>query len=106
MVKVTLPDGAWLPGATGATVAVNVTDCPHTDGFADDTTLVVVWAGFTTCPPASDPLLAKYCALPPYAPETGWFATLSRPGEWLADPATTLIPLVLAESTVKTTWPL
>jgi len=30
-----------------ATVAVNVTDCPKTDGFTEEVTLVVVVAGLT-----------------------------------------------------------
>jgi hypothetical protein len=39
--KVTVPVGVPVP-EVGATVAVNVTDCPKTDGFADDVTVVVV----------------------------------------------------------------
>jgi hypothetical protein len=40
--KETLPVGVPDPGATGLTVAVNVTVCPNTDGFTDETTAVVV----------------------------------------------------------------
>ena len=32
-LKVTIPSGVPLPGATGLTVAVKVTDCPATDGW-------------------------------------------------------------------------
>ena len=40
--NVTVPVGVPVPGGTGLTVAVKVTDCPTTDGFADDDTAVVV----------------------------------------------------------------
>ena len=45
--KVTVPVGLPAPGATGATVAVKVTDCPNTDGLADEATVVVVVALLT-----------------------------------------------------------
>ena len=48
-LKVTVPVGVAVAGATGATVAVNVTDCPNTDGLRDEVTAVVVSALFTTC---------------------------------------------------------
>ena len=38
----TVPDG--VPGEVLLTVAVNVTDCPVVDGFAEDVTVVVVLA--------------------------------------------------------------
>ena len=44
----TEPAGVPVPGATTLTVAVNVTDCPNFDGFADEVTDVVVSA-FCTC---------------------------------------------------------
>ena len=40
----TLPVGVPEPGAVTETVAVNVTDCPDTDGFAFETTPTVVFA--------------------------------------------------------------
>jgi hypothetical protein len=43
-LKVTVPVGVPPPGATAETVAVRVTDWPNTEGFADDTTTVVVLA--------------------------------------------------------------
>jgi hypothetical protein len=36
MAKVTVPVGFPTAGLVGATVAVNVTGCPVTDGFDDD----------------------------------------------------------------------
>jgi hypothetical protein len=46
--KFTVPAGVPAPGATTATVAVNVTLCPKTDGFVPEVRLVVVLALFTT----------------------------------------------------------
>jgi hypothetical protein len=55
----TVPVGVPVPGATGVTVAVNVTDCPSPDGFAEDTTVVVVAAVFTVWVSADDVLPVK-----------------------------------------------
>jgi hypothetical protein len=41
-LKFTVPPGVPAPGAITATVAVNVTDCPKTDGFALELSVVVV----------------------------------------------------------------
>src|SRR6516165_5788982 len=46
-MKVTVPDGVPIPGCTGETVAVNVTDWPTKTGFADALIAVTVGAGFT-----------------------------------------------------------
>jgi hypothetical protein len=46
--KFTVPVGVPAPGALTVTVAVNVTDCPNTDGFAEDVRLVLVFALLTT----------------------------------------------------------
>src|SRR2546427_709988 len=48
-LKFTVPVGVPTPGATAATVAVNVTLWPNTDGFADDVSVVVVLDWLTTC---------------------------------------------------------
>ena len=64
--KVTVPVGVPAPGATAETVAVKVTDCPKTDGLADDVTVVAVSALFTTCGfPVSDPELPLKFPSPP-----------------------------------------
>jgi len=60
----TLPVGVPAPGATGATVAVNVTLCPKTDGFPDDVMELVVYATSTACPPVSVPPLVRKLAAP------------------------------------------
>jgi len=46
--KFTVPVGLPAPGAVTVTVAVKVTDCPNTDGFADELRLVLVLALLTT----------------------------------------------------------
>ena len=46
--KFTDPVGVPAPGLTTATVAVNVTLCPNTDGLTEDVRLVVVLALLTT----------------------------------------------------------
>ena len=48
----------------GATVAVNVTDCPEIDGFTPETTVVVVDAWVTTCETAVDVLVVKLASPP------------------------------------------
>jgi hypothetical protein len=53
----TVPVGVPLPGAIAATVAVNVTDCPNTEGFTLDATVLVVSDLLTVCPLLSEPLL-------------------------------------------------
>lgn len=42
-LNVTVPDGVPEAGELALTVAVNVTDCPDTDGLADEVTEVVVF---------------------------------------------------------------
>jgi hypothetical protein len=57
--NVTLPVGVPEPGATALTVAVNVTSCRNTDGFADETTTVDELALFTVWVIAADVLALK-----------------------------------------------
>ena len=47
-MNVTVPLGVPAPGATTVTVAVNVTDWPNLDGFADGLSVVAVSAFSTT----------------------------------------------------------
>ncbi len=46
--KLIVPVGDPAPGAVTVTVAVNVTDCPNTDGLVDDVSVVDVFALLTT----------------------------------------------------------
>ena len=46
-LNVTVPVAVPEPGETAATVAVNVTDWPKTEGFWEEVTVVVVPAWFT-----------------------------------------------------------
>jgi hypothetical protein len=54
--NVTLPVRVPAPGATGRTVAVKVADCPKTDGFGADDTVVAV-AALLTIRPVEAPLM-------------------------------------------------
>ena len=58
--KVTVPVGVPDPGATALTVAVNVTDCPNSDGFTDEVTVVELLSLFTVCVIADEVLLLKF----------------------------------------------
>jgi hypothetical protein len=58
--NVTTPVGLPEP----ATVAVNVTLCPHTDEAAEDTTDVAVVAFATVCVMACETLVAKFASPP------------------------------------------
>ena len=58
-VKVTLPDGVPAPGATGVTVAVNLTAWPKAEGSGDEESAVVVDALPTVWVSAVDVLVAK-----------------------------------------------
>src|SRR5438874_878935 len=91
-LKVTFPVGVPLPGETGLTVAVNVTDCPNTDGLADEETVVVVLPGVTVSVPES--VAVKL-------PEGAWTAAL--PVAWAVKVALLLSPA--ATRSPLTTWP-
>jgi hypothetical protein len=58
--NVTVPVGVAEPEA-GVTVAVKVTDCPKTEGFCEDTTVVVV---FTMLELATEKLAMPVAQLP------------------------------------------
>jgi hypothetical protein len=55
--KVTVPVGVPLPGATTATVAVNVTAWPKCDGFGEEVSVVVVADLLTVCVKAGETLV-------------------------------------------------
>jgi hypothetical protein len=65
--KLTVPPGLPAPGATTATVAVNVTLWPKTDGLGDEARVVVVFALLTTCETAVLVLVLKLPS-PTYVP--------------------------------------
>jgi len=70
IVNCTVPLGVPVPGATAATVAVKLTACPYTDGFRLDTTVVLLLAGLTTCPPLNVPVLVVKSVFPEYTAVT------------------------------------
>ena len=58
----TVPLGVPAPGATGLTVAVKVTAWPNTEGFVDETSVVVVSPLLTTWLSAFDVLPLKFAS--------------------------------------------
>ena len=58
-LNVTVPVGVPAAGEVGDTVAVNVTDWPASNGFADDDTDVDVLPWLTVCESADEVLPAK-----------------------------------------------
>jgi len=59
-LKITVPEGVPPPGATGLTAAVNVTDCPNSDGLMEELRVVVVAAWLTVCDSADEVLVTKF----------------------------------------------
>src|SRR5437773_10062231 len=62
--KVTLPAGVPAPGLLAVTVAVKVTDCPDTDGLAEETDRMGVV--YCTVGVSWGDVLTVKCASPPY----------------------------------------
>ena len=63
-LKVTAPVGVPAPGLFAVTVAVKVTDCPNTDGLAEELTNVVVAAFFTVWLSVVEMLPLKFASPP------------------------------------------
>ena len=63
-MKVTVPVGVPLPEPEAATVAVNRTDWPKTDGFGPETTVVVLLALLTVWVNVEEVLLLKLVSPP------------------------------------------
>src|SRR5947208_2135752 len=74
--KVTFPVGVPAPGLLAVTVAVKVTDCPDSDGLAEELTSVVVLAFFTVWVSVLEVLPLKV-APPPYDAVIGCAPTAS-----------------------------
>jgi|SRR6266404_4715244 len=60
----TVPVRVPEPGATALTVAVKVTNWPKTEGLAEEATVVVVEAWFTSCESADEVLPVKFVSPP------------------------------------------
>src|SRR5204863_2199820 len=75
-LKVTVPVGVPAPGLLAVTVAVKVTDCPDSDGLAEELTSVAVLAFFTVWVSVLEVLPLKV-ALPPYDAVIGCAPTAS-----------------------------
>src|SRR5438067_8227813 len=85
-LKLTVPVGVPTPGATAATVAVNVTLWPNTDGLADDVSVVVVLDWFTTCVSTALVLVVKFVS-PLYTAVMLWLPTFKVDVAHVADAA-------------------
>src|SRR5208337_2602234 len=81
--KVTVPVG--VPADADEIVAVKVTDCPESDGFREETKVVVVGSLLTTWFTAFD-LLARNFGSPPYSVSIEWVPTASAEVMKLAEP--------------------
>jgi hypothetical protein len=91
-LNVTVPVGVPTPGATTATVAVNVTDWPKADGLTLDVSAVVVEFRFTTCDRTVDVLVTSF-VLPPYTAVIGCVPTASVEVERVATPEPLSVPV-------------
>ena len=61
-LKVTVPVGVPLPGATAATLAVNTTACPNTVGLVELLNVVVLLSALTTWLSAEEVLVLKFAS--------------------------------------------
>ena len=71
-LNVTVPVGVPTPGDTALTVAVNTTDCPNTEGLADEASAVALLALFTVCVRVEEVLVLKLVS-PLYTALNEWF---------------------------------
>jgi len=103
--NVTVPDGLPAPGAIAATVAVKVTDCPNTDGFGAEVTLVVVLALLTTWLTVPELLPVKFVS-PTYEATMGCVATAKVEVTYVATRLALRVAVTLVvPSNVKVTMP-
>src|SRR5205807_38313 len=97
-LNATVPAGVPLPGAAAATVAVNVTVWPATDGSVEDATVVVVFAVLTVSVNAADVLALKPVS-PPYIAVIEWTPTDNADiANVAAPPLTGAVPIAVAPS--------
>lgn len=94
----TVPLGVPLPGEFAVTVAVKWTDCPLTEGFADELTAVAVSSAFTACDTAELLLVLKLPS-PPYDAVIECDAVLNALVVYVATPPLIVpVPKVVAPS--------
>jgi hypothetical protein len=93
-LNVTVPVGVPAPGATAATVAVNVSDWPKTEGFGPvvRATVVVVLAWLTVCETVLE-LLGPKRAVPPYEAVRLWDPAVRVETVSVATPAPFRVPV-------------
>src|SRR2546430_1181322 len=76
-LKVTVPVGMPMAGLTALSVAVNVIDCPNTDGFTDEITAATLLPLLTVWVRVAEVLALKLPSAP-YTAVIEWAATLSE----------------------------
>src|SRR5216684_2488487 len=106
-LKFTVPVGVPAPGAVALMVAVNVTDWPNTDGFADELRLVVVDAWLTVCVSVALVLVVKLVS-PLYTAVMLWAPIASELLLQVADPAASACapqPVMVVPASLKFTVP-
>jgi len=98
ILNCTVPPGVPDPGALALTVAAKVTLWPNTEGLADEVTLVLVSALFTSCVIAPDVLVLKLPS-PPYTAVIEWLPTASEEMFNVATPPLNVpVPIVVTPS--------
>lgn len=91
--KLTVPVGVPEPGAAAVIVAVKVTFCPNTEGFAVELTETVLVSWFTTCGDAeSSPLLGRKLPSPEYDAVIVWLPSPSEEMVNVACPEESVTP--------------
>jgi hypothetical protein len=92
-MNVTDPEGAPLPGGAAATVAVNVTALPRTEGFFVEVTAVMLASLFTVC--VINLKLGVKFASPLYSARIEWFPTAAAAenASVATPPITGLVPM-------------
>src|SRR5947209_4852072 len=103
-LKVTVPVGVPLPGATALTVAVNVTEVLTTEGLSDEVTVFVVLGLMTVCVTVKGVLLLKLPS-PLSAAVIKWEPTERVVLVYRTTPAASVLVSSGVPSTLKVTVP-
>src|ERR1700737_3283995 len=90
----TVPVGVPVPGAMALTVAVKVTDCPNTDGLAEDAVTVVADEAWVTVTTTGDETLPLKWPSPSQWAVRLWVPTVSPmfSAKLTEPPVTTVLP--------------
>src|SRR4051812_1793992 len=103
-LNVTDPVGVPAPGAVAETVAVKMTCCPKTLGFAEEASAIPVKALLTVCATAEEVEPTK-SELPPYTALIVWEPTVSDAIEKFAPPPHDALPILVVAPSLNVTDP-